>query len=377
MTVTRKDRAVKTSAWILYTFIVLEILFMVSPFAAYYYSIYAAPLNLLQTSQTTAWLTMYVLPHYTYTDSRLAAGLVMLAWPLMFLGITIFIVGFCQIYWAKITGKGAVAVGLYKHIRHPQYIALAVIGLGACLYWSRLIVIVAFVSMLCLYYFLARVEERICLEKFGESYRGYLARTGMFLPRRWEAQWLALDWRLPEPRGRRIALGMGLYVLTIGITVALAFTLRQYVVDSFRTDVRNDRLIVYLAPLSPDSQKVVSALIDGMNLHDGLFYVGPASWRVPELGLERTITPPDGAKANELLHPTTHGNPLQFDESRVNVVRVEAKYPGDEPIGLQRLTSALDIRPIGFASLDLSQRAVLSIEQDVHGQWAGIPTPTF
>ncbi len=258
MTVTRKDRAVKTSAWFLYTLIVLEILFMVSPFAAYYYSIYATPLNLLQESPYTAWLTMYVLPHFTYTESWLASGLVLVAWPLMLLGIVAFVIGFCQIYWAKFTGKGAVAVGLYKHIRHPQYVALAVIGLGACLYWSRLIVIVAFVSMLCLYYFLARIEERICLEKFGDSYRAYLERTGMFLPRSLEARWRVLDWRLPESRWRRATTILGLYLVTVAMSVGLAFLLRQHVVENLRTDVRDDRVIVYLAPLSTESEAVIS-----------------------------------------------------------------------------------------------------------------------
>jgi protein-S-isoprenylcysteine O-methyltransferase Ste14 len=194
MTVVTRERAVKTSAWLFYTLIVLEILFMVSPFAAYYYSIYATPLNLLQGSPSTAWLTMYLLPHFTYSDSWLANGLVLVSWPLILLGIAIFVVGFCQIYWSKFTGKGAVAVGLYRFIRHPQYVALAIVGLGTSLYWSRFIVVIAFVSMLCIYMFLARVEERICLEKFGEAYRGYMNRTGMFLPRRWEQ-------RCPGPRG--------------------------------------------------------------------------------------------------------------------------------------------------------------------------------
>ena len=377
MVVTRKDRAVKTSAWFLYTLIVLEILFMVSPFAAYYYSIYATPLNLLQASPTTAWLTMYVLPHFTYTDSWLANGLVLLAWPLMLLGIVVFVIGFCQIYWAKFTGKGAVAIGLYKYIRHPQYIALAVVGLGACLYWSRFIVIVAFVSMLCLYYFLARVEERICLEKFGESYRRYLERTGMFLPRSWEARWRVLDWRLPDSRGKRTAAVIGLYIVAVGATIGLAFSLRQHVVNSLDTDPYDDRVIVYLAPMSPQSQAVVASLLGQTDFGSGLFYVSPSSWRVPELGLERTSALPAGAKANELRYPTTHGNPLLFDEYRVNVVKVEATYTKDEPSGLRRFTQALDLRPIGFAALDLSDRVIVSTEYNVDSQWAGIPTPTF
>ncbi len=377
MNVTRKDRAVKTSAWFLYTLIVLEILFMVSPFAAYYYSIYATPLSLLQASPYTAWLTMYVLPHFTYTDSWLASGLVLIAWPLMLLGIVVFVVGFCQIYWAKFTGKGAVAVGLYKHIRHPQYIALAVIGLGACLYWSRLIVIVAFVSMLCLYYFLARVEERICLEKFGDSYRAYLERTGMFLPRSLEARWRGLDWHLPESRGRRTATALGYYLVTVSMSIGLAFLLRQHVIDGIQTDVRDERVVVYLAPLSAGALESVSSLLDETDCGDGLFYVGPSSWAVPELGLRRTNAPPEGVATSELRYPTTHGNPLLFDPHHVNVVKVEATYAGDEPSGLRRFTHALDLRPTGFATLDLANEAIVTTEYTADSQWAGIPTPTF
>ena len=112
MNVSTKDKAVKSSAWFLYTLIVLEILFMVSPFAAYYYSIYATPLNWLQEIDSTAWLTMYVLPHFAYSDSWLANGLILLSWPLILIGIALFVAGFCQIYWAKFTGRGAVEKGL-------------------------------------------------------------------------------------------------------------------------------------------------------------------------------------------------------------------------------------------------------------------------
>ena len=377
MNVTTKDRAVKTSAWVLYTLIVLEILFMVSPFAAYYYSIYATPLNALQASPFTAWLTMYVLPHFTYTESWLANGLVMLAWPLMLLGIVVFVFGFCQIYWAKFTRKGAVEVGLYKYIRHPQYVALAVIGLGACLYWSRFVVIVAFVSMLCLYYFLARTEERICLEKFGESYRSYLQRTGMFLPRSWEARWRGLDWRLPEARWKRVVTAAGLYLAVVAVTTGTAFLLRNHVIDSLQTDVLEDKVIVYLGPVSAETRATVSLMLNDSALGGDLAYVAPSSWKVPELGLERTSEPPPGAGHNELLHPTTHGNSLLFDQAQLNVVTVEAAYVGGNKRGMDRFTRALNLRPLEFARLDLSARKIVETRQATDSQWAGIPVPTF
>ncbi len=222
MITTATDRALKTSAWVLYTLIVLEILFMVSPFAAYYYSIYATPLNALQEMQQTAWLTMYILPHFTYSDSWLANGLVLISWPLILLGVVLFVLGFCQIYWSKFTGKGAVAVGLYKFIRHPQYVALAIIGLGTSLYWSRFIVVIAFVSMLCIYYFLARVEEGVCLNKFGDSYRDYMERTGMFLPRSWEARWRSLGISLPRAIWLRYFVVVILFAGVVTLTIASA-----------------------------------------------------------------------------------------------------------------------------------------------------------
>ena len=225
MNVSPRDKALKSSAWFLYTLVVLEILFMVSPFAASYYSIYATPLNALQQYGLTAWLTMYVLPHFAYSDSWLANSLLLVSWPLILCGLFLFAIGFCQIYWSKFFGKGAVDGGLYRKIRHPQYVALAITGLGCSFYWSRFIVIVAFVSMLCLYYFLARTEERICLQKFGDPYRDYLDRTGMFIPKRWQPQWTMLHWRLPESRSARVALVSVAYLAVVGTTIGVSLSL--------------------------------------------------------------------------------------------------------------------------------------------------------
>ncbi len=377
MTTVNRQKAVKTSAWLLYTLIVLEILFMVSPFAAYYYSIYATPLNVLQSSPHTGWLTMYVLPHFTFTESWLANGLLLFSWPLILLGIVIFVVGFCQIYWSKFTGKGAVEQGLYRYIRHPQYVALVLIGLGASLYWSRFIVVLAFVSMLYIYVFLARVEERICLQKFGEPYRQYMNRTGMFLPRRWESRWRTLNLPLPRTGWLRSVFAIGIYVVVLTVTIGAAQWLRGHVIDSLQIDDGQTRVIVFLAPTSAPTREAVSKLIDDPELPGAIAYVAPASWRIPELGFAGSADTNGRAGLAELLHPTTHGNPLSTDEERVTVLLADPLTARDGAQGLDRLKEALSIRPIEFVELDITTGAVIDRRQADEQQWVGIPVPTF
>lgn len=377
MNVTARDRAVKTSAWVLYTLIVLEILFMVSPFAVYYYSIYAAPLNALQQSPRTAWLTMYVLPHFTYSDSWLANGLILISWPLILIGVVVFVMGFCQIYWSKFTGKGAVAVGLYRFIRHPQYVALAVIGLGTSLYWSRFIVVIAFVSMLCIYYFLARVEERVCLLKFGESYRDYMDRTGMFLPRSWEVRWRALGVHWPHKKWLRRAVTAVLFTGVLAVTIGTAHWLRSHVIDSLQIDVGKDRVTVFLAPVNAETMATVSDLLNDAELPGTVAYVAPSSWQIPELGFTGTAGSYQHEGTDELLHPTTHGNPLVFDQDRLSVLLVETVPNGRELQGIDWLAKALNIQPIETAEIDLVAHQVRERRPAGEGDWGGIPVPTF
>ena len=377
MNVTARDKAVKTSAWVLYTLIVLEILFMVSPFAAYYYSIYATPLNALQEFQSTAWLTMYILPHFTYSESWLANGLILISWPLILLGVVLFVLGFCQIYWSKCTGKGAVEVGLYRYVRHPQYVALAIIGLGTSLYWSRFIVVIAFVSMLCIYYFLARVEENVCLAKFGESYRDYMDRTGMFLPRSWEERWRALGVHLPHKKWSRRAVTTTLLIGVLTLTTGSAYWLRSHVVDSLQIDVEDARVTVFLAPVDPDTMESVTALMNDADLPGTVAYVAPSSWQIPELGFTGTADSYQREGSEELLHPTTHGNPLTIDHDRFTVLLVDTISFGGESKGINRLTRALNIRPIETVELDLVAGQIGERQPAGEGDWAGIPVPTF
>ncbi|MGH8469558.1 MAG: hypothetical protein ACREVY_11440 [Gammaproteobacteria bacterium] len=85
------ERILKPSFWMLYLVIVFEILFMVSPFALYFYSAYGPVLNFFDQWAWMAWLTQFFLPHISQTTSPLLNALHWLPWPLIVLGSALFV----------------------------------------------------------------------------------------------------------------------------------------------------------------------------------------------------------------------------------------------------------------------------------------------
>jgi len=153
-------------------FAVLEPVWMLLPFAGFLYG-NVLNIRLLNRSRWTAPLAHFVLPVHTLFP----LGLVLIG-----LGTLIFLAGAGQIYHAKLAKRGLVTGGLYRFARHPQYTALTLFGAGALLTWGRLVAWIALGAMMCLYYFLARREERSCAEAFGDEYAAYAARTPFAFP---------------------------------------------------------------------------------------------------------------------------------------------------------------------------------------------------
>ena len=124
----------------------------------------------------------------------------------------------------KFTKRGAVTRGIYKVIRHPQYVALAIMGLGLLMVWPRFTVLIMFVSMLFVYYWLASKEEQECEEKFGKSYLAYKAETSMFIPGKFSLKFRVF----PEAGVKRFAFGLGFYFMILSVSVGAAFELQAY-----------------------------------------------------------------------------------------------------------------------------------------------------
>ncbi len=101
-------------------------------------------------------------------------------------GIAMVILGWSRIhkeYWSKEEGHGhLVKTGIYKYIRHPQYVGFYMITFGMILEWATIPLLILYVLLLTLYYRLAKREEKDLEKEFGSEYTEYKKSTKMFIP---------------------------------------------------------------------------------------------------------------------------------------------------------------------------------------------------
>lgn len=80
-------------------------------------------------------------------------------------------------------GHQLIRTGPYARIRHPMYTVLNFFSVGLALLTGNLLV-VAFSLMLAFSFpWVAKKEEQMMIETFGDEYREYMTRTGRFFPK--------------------------------------------------------------------------------------------------------------------------------------------------------------------------------------------------
>lgn len=94
-------------------------------------------------------------------------------------------VGLLAAGWATVYGgRGSLVTrGIYRHVRHPQYLGLILIILGFNIQWPTLPTLLMGPMLIVMYVRLARREDEELATFFGEAYWDYAARTPAFLPR--------------------------------------------------------------------------------------------------------------------------------------------------------------------------------------------------
>ena len=81
-----------------------------------------------------------------------------------------------------VDGHQLVKDGLYKHIRHPIYLAETLRNFGLVLIFSSIygVLLIAVATIFLL--FRIRIEEEMLIEAFGEDYKEYQRNTKRLLP---------------------------------------------------------------------------------------------------------------------------------------------------------------------------------------------------
>lgn len=215
-----KTRTLGNSAIVLYFIIGLEIMIMISPFAGFFYSVFNPFLLELAKHPATRWLSSFYLPHMVVPPDDFLKFIRIMGSVLFVLGMAVFLACAFQVYANKFLKKGTALKGLYSIIRHPQYVGLGIAGIGLSILWPRFLVPVLWLVMVLLYYFLSKDEERRMLKQYSDTYRAYMEKTGMLLPRKLERV------ILPGSATGKFAVLM----LLVGLTIGGAFFLRNYTV---------------------------------------------------------------------------------------------------------------------------------------------------
>ena len=386
------------SALVLYFVIAFEVLIMISPFAGFFYSVFNPVLLKLAAHPITRWLSAFYLPHMVLPQDRFLQFVRVMGSVLFVLGMTIFIVCAGQIYTAKFRKKGAVLGGLYSLIRHPQYLSLGIAGLGLSILWPRFLTLALWLLMALVYYFLAKDEERRMLNAHEQTYRTYMSKTGMFLPRRMEK---ALTPSSP------IAKVLFALVFT-GVVIGSAFLLRFYTInhltlwakapnvtgiailpeDGFKMEHRMDDILAFpdVRQRMQENKQYLVYFIPLDYVMQGMIADTGGDWKLFEQ--HRTI----GMIADWVLNPFGHlrgghhamHGMVHHDESAVpgdGVVRrlifislegVEVKTPSD-------LFSINALRvPQFMVDIDVHNLKLLDIKDLPHGSgWGTVPTPVF
>lgn len=406
MSTTKKEGRGGGGSWavgglsLIYFVAAFEIVIMISPFAFFFYSVFNPILLGLNRFTATRWLTAFFLPHMIVPNTPLLLTIRVLGSILFGVGALLFLACAAQVYLGKLLKWGVAERGAYAVVRHPQYTGLIMAGLGLTILWPRFLTLMLLAVMIFLYYLLARDEERRLLGRFGETYREYRARTGMFVPLagRTEGDFKRLR-LLPSVLlpvallAGAAGLGFGLRAYTVsrlplttvdGIDVLSVqpadASLVQPLLQALRRDPAADAMLQSLAP-SADSRI--------------LAYVVPVDYvmqgMIADTGPEWKLFQDHQTLANitdYVLHPVGH---LQgghgghagmamgegaLTSRRIIVLRID----GSRPLTSARSDFGINERrvPGFFADVHLHSWQVEQVQKLPPGTgWGDVPTPMF
>lgn len=264
---------------LVYFVVAFEILIMISPFAAFFYSVFNPVLLGLSRWPATRWLTAFFLPHMVVPDTPVLLWIRVLGSVLFGAGALLFLVCAAQVYLGKLFRGGVADHGAYAVVRHPQYTGLIMAGLGLTILWPRFLTLMFLAVMTFLYVLLAWDEERRMTREHGPIYKAYLARTGMFVP--------FIGRRRQPPVAVPALLVL---ILLLGSAVGLGFGLRSYSVSSLPVATSDG---IDVLSILPQDRALAPRIVEALRRHPAANAALQSIRRTPNSRILAYVVPVD------------------------------------------------------------------------------------
>lgn len=378
-TMKKTNSMIKGTFWgavLFYFLIAFEFFYMAGPFAAYFYSAYAPALNFFNDIPILAWLNSFFLPHAVrQTSSALINAHEMVGAILAITGFIAFCIGACQVYYHKIAKKGIVTGGIYNFVRHPQYISFMICSFGLLILWPRYLVAIMFVTMIFAYYLLAKVEERECSEKFGQSYIEYLNKTNMFLPFTIKP---ISKLHLPKTKGKKAIAIITIYVTTLLIVLGMAKGLQTLSINSLYSVYTENSVDVSVCELSDEKinnvmqivrndTQVVALLSNFDESSQYINYILPTEWFAAEI-------PMNGVEIRQ-----GHHSPSNYDTNLYKVIITKITRKNNNSVSTSDLLTNVYAREaIAEVWVNLSRQQVVQVlDMPENIRYDGVPVAIY
>ncbi len=145
-------------------------------------------------------------------------------------GVIVVAVGFAQIVRAKARKEGLVTSGLYKYVRHPQHLGIAILSLGLLMlnrYGIRIGDIYTWTLVVFIYILLGDHEEEDLEKQLGEDYIEYKRRVPFIIPFVPSIQG-RIPRIMPSYGWKRILALVGLYFIILVLITWLLMSIPRY-----------------------------------------------------------------------------------------------------------------------------------------------------
>jgi protein-S-isoprenylcysteine O-methyltransferase Ste14 len=105
---------------------------------------------------------------------------------LLYVGLAIYLSGFALVMVSVVEYRGApvdrpVTSGIYRVSRNPQWIGLVLVYLGAAIAVASWLHLALLAVLVTAYHFQILLEERICLQSYGEEFRTYMKQVHRYV----------------------------------------------------------------------------------------------------------------------------------------------------------------------------------------------------